>query len=88
VIFFIALLAPDFYYKAILSRASQRKARSPDTEKGVKHTPHTFCGNFFVSFFVTLTKLAVGLEAKKSSARFALRPVFIYLINFWFPRAE
>jgi hypothetical protein len=29
-----------------------------------------------VSFFVTLTRLAVGLEAKKSSARRALRPVF------------
>jgi hypothetical protein len=39
-----------------------------------------------VSFFVTLTRLAVGLEAKKSSAYFTLRPVFYAVAqNFGFP---
>jgi hypothetical protein len=41
-----------------------------------------------VSFFETLARLAVGLEAKKSSARFALRPCSTQKVKLWFPRAE
>ena len=46
---------------------------------------HNFTASVKVSFSVTPTRLAVGLEAKKSSSETQIRPCFAIMQNFGSP---